>query len=516
MRVRLITVPSWFPENPGDRLEYVALSHRWGKIEQCITTNQNVTERMVWFPASKLPQTFVDACFVTACLGFRYLWIDALCILQDVPEDWDVESLKMGDVFQAAQVVIAAHGAHDAAEGFLEKALRLREEDEATLLTEPVVSLRLRPNFDADVVRSHLSMRGWVMQERMLATRTLHFAQGHIYLESPRGVWIEGDSEASALFYGGAQHFSDGKTMTGAVNQLLHPDTFPRTAAAPEILGLGSDNLSTQWASLIQLYSSCGLTKEEDKLIAISGIANAIHRIIGGFHFAGLWSHCLTRGLLWIRQSEQLTFPARRRAPSWSWASVDGPVQYPAEAHSDKCVAECSVFVQDDPFATIATVSHWLQNPPSITLQGHMVNLGPYLHNGSNPCHNMPVWLSPHSRSNQQHHTYGWSLPIPTLQHPVLRFGVVNERAAHIDRDEVIIGWFSLDNHTRRGEGETEVEETLRTWDENVLFAQVVQHADGMSLGILLAPCKGKYVRIGTGQLRYIRFEWEVKEVEII
>jgi len=84
----------------------------------------------------------------------------------------------------------------------------------------------------------------------------------------------------------------------------------------------------------------------------------------------------------------------------------------------------------------------------------------------------MPAWLWPRSSVLDRTNTHGWPLPIPILQHPVLVFAVLAEGTVYNTRDEIVLGWFSLENHTTRGEGEAEVQdETRRTWDTDVLFA---------------------------------------------
>ncbi|KAF2108483.1 hypothetical protein BDV96DRAFT_260210 [Lophiotrema nucula] len=67
---------------------FAALSHRWG-THQHLTLKRSTMRRLKRsFPVSELPQTFQDAVYVTRRLGFSYLWIDALCIMQDSEDDW--------------------------------------------------------------------------------------------------------------------------------------------------------------------------------------------------------------------------------------------------------------------------------------------------------------------------------------------------------------------------------------------------------------------------------------------
>ncbi|KAK7993899.1 Gamma-tubulin complex component 4 [Apiospora arundinis] len=77
--------------------EYAALTYCWGQVQGAtwLTTKANLVSRSAGFIRSSMPQTLQDALIVTEKLGLRYVWIDALCIVQDDPEDWEVEGSKM-------------------------------------------------------------------------------------------------------------------------------------------------------------------------------------------------------------------------------------------------------------------------------------------------------------------------------------------------------------------------------------------------------------------------------------
>ena len=55
-----------------------------------------------------LPRTIPDSITVTRALGYSYLWVDSLCIIQDSTEDWAAESVKMGGIYRRAVLTIAA------------------------------------------------------------------------------------------------------------------------------------------------------------------------------------------------------------------------------------------------------------------------------------------------------------------------------------------------------------------------------------------------------------------------
>src|SRR5436305_14453620 len=76
-------------ESQGESGLYVALSHCWGKSKIPVTDTPNLLERKKGIQFQSLPKTFQDAIVVTRRLGYQYLWIDSLCIVQDSHRDWE-------------------------------------------------------------------------------------------------------------------------------------------------------------------------------------------------------------------------------------------------------------------------------------------------------------------------------------------------------------------------------------------------------------------------------------------
>ena len=68
----------------------------------------------------ELPNTVADAITVTLGLKYQYLWVDCLCILEDSKDDWEDESVKMGQIYSNSIRTICASSAETADEGFLQ------------------------------------------------------------------------------------------------------------------------------------------------------------------------------------------------------------------------------------------------------------------------------------------------------------------------------------------------------------------------------------------------------------
>ena len=170
---------------------YATLSYCWGGTNDAArTTKENLENRLESIQVESLPQTLQDAIAVTRGLGIQYLWIDALCIIQGENGDWEKELLDMGDMYGQSIVTIAASSASSSNAGFLCRkngaywpvrhhqpfGSRPTEEYDDVFTLEAYI-----PKW-GDLDRSlPLSNRGWVLQERMLASRTLSWTDHGIF-----------------------------------------------------------------------------------------------------------------------------------------------------------------------------------------------------------------------------------------------------------------------------------------------------------------------------------------------
>ncbi|KAK3395261.1 hypothetical protein B0H63DRAFT_492189 [Podospora didyma] len=186
-----------------------------------------------------------------------------------------------------------------------------------------------------------LFTRAWVYQERSLARRTLAFAT--------HGVFFSCDE----AYYGRTSTFC--AVAAALVDEALATGNAPsREQLQMEARDLLS-RFDATWNGAVIDYTKCKLTKDTDRLVAISSTAHEVAD--SGIprekrYLAGLWDINFISQLRWMTCEGRNTKPRKRIgtdgyvAPSWSWASIEAPV------------ATCGAFYTDDkPIRFLADVT---------------------------------------------------------------------------------------------------------------------------------------------------------------
>lgn len=321
-------------QSMNDFGEWATLSHCWGKSVLKMLTSTSFDSFMQSIPITTLSKNFQDAIKITRILGIRYLWIDSLCIIQDSTEDWLRESARIGEIYKYSILTIAATNAGDGMTGFLRK--RPAEVHCQLQAGEQMMPVYIRPRIDwycfPEVV-GPLTRRAWVLQERLLSQRILHFGDQQTMWQCRSKTLAEGFSDLDQVPTG----------QTPEENECMLRNEF-HAIAQPEMLiqeksqgllvhdasevqnGLSHlrDSIYDLWYHVIGIYGCLNLTKITDKLPAIAGIARQVQLRTGDVYLSGLWKFDIERGLQWFYQpASVLTKPSNPRAPSWSWASPD-------------------------------------------------------------------------------------------------------------------------------------------------------------------------------------------------
>ncbi|KAI1658608.1 HET-domain-containing protein [Daldinia decipiens] len=391
---------------------FAALSYCWGGDSGFILTTG--TERLFreGRPINEFPPTIRDAINITKALGIRYIWIDALCIIQDSDKDWAQEASQMREVYRGAVVTIAAACASKTSEGiFRERVasshLRCWLDWKNGDKNPPKVFLRLGSElWDERMRQSILNTRGWVLQETLLAPRTLWFGQQQLCFECPKGSVDEAGRTARIVEVYRSKEF-----ILSLRREIIPKMHIPPAATVPWLsltnilqardletirhraivwkpftlqgyfkppgLFLGMSHFDF-WLTIIENYSSRQLTKPTDTLPALSGLAREFHRATGDTYVAGLWKMDLIQGLTWTRASlipsghveDEPTSLDQYLAPSWSWASILGrKVLFMADLQFDRVkrfaeVIDVSIqLATHDPFGAVKGGSITIRAP---------------------------------------------------------------------------------------------------------------------------------------------------------
>ena len=333
----------------------MTLSHRWGDALTVKLTKSSAPNLVSGVSLSTLPLLYQQVVEVTKRLQKRYIWIDSLCIFQDEDDrsDWLREAGLMNKVYSNTFLNIAATGAQDNSQGLFMSRDPNQElnQIEITCSTTVINSREPAPAQDfimsdilfleSELMGAPLNQRGWVLQERLLCPRVLHFGSRQLLWECRRGVLCERFPDILPDFMARLTS-TKFKSFDMANRKSIKPGLM--NSEVPQ--GKNSDLvIFNLWSSVVRAYSETQLTFTSDKAIALSGIAKVMRNIFNDEYVAGLWRRCLEAQLLWsVAHTKQADFrPSTRsfpyRAPTWSWLSVDGEIK-PGRCLRDGVCAE--------------------------------------------------------------------------------------------------------------------------------------------------------------------------------
>lgn len=297
--------------NPS--LSYVALSYVWEQVDSLKTSLPNLSQ--LRHPRALAPQpgflgvtpAIRNAMHVVKLLGERYLWADALCIVQDDEKFKHAEIQNMHAIYANASFTIVA------ASSFSCGIAGIANVTEARQLNQTVHRFGAREvaeiSRDRDVPGStsrpsRWDSRGWTFQEGLFSPRKLIFAKDTVRWECFNATWKE-----------------DQATLDKERSVPADPMSKIFLRQIPDVNGL---------VALLNSYSARSLTHEEDILFACAGMFSALRPSYSDGFISGLPVAFFNSALLWVHYG-----PAKRRKskiaknsniclPSWSWAGWQG------------------------------------------------------------------------------------------------------------------------------------------------------------------------------------------------
>lgn len=292
--------------------EYAALSYVWGNVDQLKLTKSTYSdlERVGALSRHdiKLPKTIRDAIYLCRALNIRYLWVDALCIIQDDPEDKRDQITSMDDIYQCASITIAAtSGTHsDAGLPGINSQAR-RPQCCATVEDRDLVTTQRQLLSPIDY--SPWSQRGWTLQENILSKRVLFFTDAVTIFRCQYALWCEDTilEEENAVM-----DERECLNPTSAFHGLIQH--------AKPTTDDDYQDLQT-YQELVVEYLTRSLSYDDDILNALLGVMRASCPVLGSYYW-GMPTKYFAQCLLW---SNQYAFNRRQGFPSWSWSGWHHP-----------------------------------------------------------------------------------------------------------------------------------------------------------------------------------------------
>jgi hypothetical protein len=299
--------------------EYLTLSHCWGGQSPLTLRSASLADFKNRISFSALSRTFQEAMIAVRNLGYSYVWIDSLCIIQDSTEDWEHEAQIMGDIYRNSVLTIAATASKNGDEGCFrlrntlwERPCLLWEDDQRGIFVD-IGEDDVVKRYRGEVNNGSLNTRAWVLQERVLSSRVIHYAATSVYWDcqeahlSDSGRKLSDNREISAL--GGSK--DEDLRLFGDVDWSVE------------------EYFSERWRFNVERYCDMKLTVESDRFVAFTGIIKYVEDATGLHCISGLWKEHLVAHILWrVEDSSTAYRMATRQQPSWSWASVAGPIRY--------------------------------------------------------------------------------------------------------------------------------------------------------------------------------------------
>ncbi|KAI8182798.1 Neutral/alkaline non-lysosomal ceramidase [Colletotrichum sp. SAR 10_75] len=299
-------------------LKYAALTYCWGPKEDAMkqvkTTKDTISAHHQGMPLNSLSPVIRDTIKVCRALEIRYLWVDALCIIQGDKADFHRESQTMGKIYNSCAVAICPLSSQSCLQGYLEARPEGLDVDfQSSRLEHIRGTYTLVPHstdvdrgelpwrvsdqsLHLDIERSMWYRRGWTFQELILSPRFIVF-----------GPFMSHFLCDTKAFSENGQILDDTNLRAGLRVSLALRSTINKA------FGNGCDEMDRSVNGMRQMYqhdwkgvrevSTKDWTYREDILAGAAGIAQAFAAITGDTYLAGLWKSDLQHQLVWyIRQ----------------------------------------------------------------------------------------------------------------------------------------------------------------------------------------------------------------------
>lgn len=346
-------------------VRYAAISYCWGSEErQATTTAASLHDRQAGISETEIAAVLRDAILVTRALGIPFLWIDALCILQDDQSDWEQQCAEMHHIYGSAQLTFCVANSRSCNEGFLlpkNPRVRLPFQShrvpgmESSFLFQLYWPRHRSPSDESwclltnEIMQSPWNRRAWVFQESKLSFRKFIFGRSNLYFDC-----------------GDIQH-ARGYDFTSGFY-------LPHISAS--LSAKSTNDIYRQWDEFVlsyySRYDASSFSYAADLFPALSGLARLFASRLKDLYYAGHWERDLYRSLGWINTPSPVDQPMQPSGliiPSWSRLSRSNTGSY-AHHLSGHFVDLCSeikiqkarvIPVGNDPFGALNECRLWIR-----------------------------------------------------------------------------------------------------------------------------------------------------------
>ncbi|KAI1745297.1 heterokaryon incompatibility protein-domain-containing protein [Xylaria scruposa] len=316
---------------------YATLSYRWGTTAAVTLTYETCDAFFAKIELQSLPRIIQDTIQFCRGLSIRYLWVDALCIIQGDAQDFSEEISRMGAIYANSVLTIAAADSVDSGVGFhrprfplyREDCLMWQDEDHLIYFSDALscsLSLHRRETYTLD-------SRAWAYQERMMAPRTLRFTADEIVWECRESQMCQRctDDAFRTSQMKRRKKAPNHKEIFSSLQQDLggDPSSFIRLFEL-KTTALQDSSVSFRfhifWNQIVSDYSRTNLSHDQDKLSALAGIAALPQQQLRYQASFGLWHPFFLDELVWSVDPDSRRYNSLKEVPSWSWIGINGGV----------------------------------------------------------------------------------------------------------------------------------------------------------------------------------------------
>lgn len=320
---------------------YVALSYCW-PVGDTFKLTQACLDGLLEAESLKnkmheLPQTIQDAIHCVFELGETYLWVDALCIIQDSETHKRLHLSQMDRIYGSALLTIVSAGVFQDATSGSVGLPRYRENPRGARQKVALVrGLRLLTCYESIeqiIQQSRWGGRAWTFQESLLSRRLCYFTDIQVYFQCSCSVFCEdGVGEAQMLFAyitSASNLWNMGRPYSSDSAQTYYGTRHLRRWPYQDRL-----EAIREYREYVGNYRSRKMSFSSDILNAFQGLQNIMQHSMSTEFWYGLPEKYFDTALLWVLKGPHTRIgispfdhtPTNPRFPSWSWVGWDSEV----------------------------------------------------------------------------------------------------------------------------------------------------------------------------------------------